>query len=139
MQAHDVGLLQQLVQRDVAEAEHLGQDPGRPHVVGDDFHAEALGDPDDVEPNAARADHAEGLALQVESLQAGQREVAALCADVSAVDVTGKRQDEPEGVLGDGRLAVVGDVRHDDAALGAGRKVDVVVAGRAGGDQAQPG
>ena len=47
-------------------------------------------------------------------------------------DVPPEREDQREGVLGHRMDGVVADVRDEDAALGAGAKVDIV--GPGGGD-----
>jgi hypothetical protein len=56
---------------------------------------------------------------------------------VGVVDLAGQREDKAEGVLGYGVLAIRGNVTDDHAPLSTRLQVDVVVSGRAGGDEAQ--
>src|ERR1700723_756719 len=83
----------------------------------------------------AVADDARRLAGQLDALPDVPlpRPDGAIAAD----DPLGQREGEGEGVLGDGGVAVAGDVGDRDAAVGCGRQVDE--GGRAGaGERDQP-
>src|SRR5439155_12170421 len=123
---NDVGGAQQLVERNVAEIQHLGEQRLAPEVVGDHLHPEALGDLDGVQANPPRAHDAQGFSRQIKTAQRLERDVARQSVDKSFVDVSRQGQDQREGVFGDGVLAVRGDICHGDAALAAEGQINVV-------------
>ncbi|VFT59779.1 Uncharacterised protein [Pseudomonas aeruginosa] len=66
-----------------------------------------------------------------------QREIALAGPVVGAVQAPVERQDQADRVLGDSVRRIGGDVHHRQAERFGGGQVDVVVAGRAQGDQAR--
>jgi hypothetical protein len=100
---------------------------GQPGRVGvrrprDDVQADRLEQRREPGADAAVADDPGRLAGQLDALPDVPlpRPDGAVVAD----DVLGQREGEGEGVLGDGGVAVAGDVRDRDAALSRGRQVD---------------
>jgi hypothetical protein len=138
---HAPGLVgQQQVERDqVGGRQQLRQfheplsgrgQPGRVAVQRprDDVHADRLEEARQARADAAVADDPGRLPGQLDALPDVPlpRPDGAVVAD----DVLGQREGEGEGVLGDGGIAVVGDVRDRDAAISCDRQVDE--SGRAG-------
>jgi hypothetical protein len=97
--------------------------------------AEAEHDPGEHRADLAGADDPDGPAVQVEAEQAVQREVALADPVVGPVDLAVEREDQADGVLGDGVGRVAGDADDAQAEAARGGEVDVVEAGRAQGDQ----
>ena len=99
---------------------------GDERVVGDDAHPEAERAPGDLLADAAEAEHAERLALELDPAPGRALPAALLQRRVRLRDVAGERDQQADGVLrgrGDGRLGRVGD---DDPAAGGRLDVDVV-------------
>ncbi len=134
VQAEDVALGEQGIEVRVLAAE------GGQRGVGlrvDQQHAAAEAEHDAREHRAdlPAADHPDGLAVQVESGQAVQREVAFAGAVEGAVDAPVQRQDQRHRMFGH-RVRRVGRHPHHRQVEGrGGGQVDMVVAGRAQGDQ----
>ena len=85
--------------------------------------------------NLAGADDAGGAAVELAAQQAVEGEVALAHAVPGAVDLAVQRQDQRQGVLGDGVRGVGGDADDGDAGARGGGQVHVVEAGAAQGDQ----
>ncbi|MNP12257.1 hypothetical protein D3C76_1044840 [compost metagenome] len=135
VQADDTGFAQQLGQRQVAGAEGQQFRVGV-RVIGQQLAAEAGHDAGEGGADLAGADHADGFAVQVETGQPVQGEVAFAGAVVGPVQAPVEGQDQRHGVFGHGVWRVGRHAYHGKAeALGSGQ-VDVVVAGRTQGDQA---
>ncbi|MNE26899.1 hypothetical protein D3C80_1202880 [compost metagenome] len=135
VQADDTGFAQQLGQGQVARAEGQQLRVGV-RVVGQQLAAEAGHDAGEGNADLAGADHADGFAMQVETGQPVQGEVAFAGAVVGPVQAPVEGQDQCHGVFGHGVGRVGRHAYHGKAqALGSGQ-VDVVVAGRTQGDQA---
>ncbi|MNO97301.1 hypothetical protein D3C76_890040 [compost metagenome] len=136
VQADDVRLAEQPVELDELAADGLDF-AVRVGIVGQHTAAEAGHDAGEHHADLAGADHADALAVQVEAGQAVQREVAFAGAVVGAVQVAAERQDQADGVFGDGVGRVGRHPHHGQPERPGGGQVDVVVAGRAQGDQAR--
>ena len=104
-------------------AEALGADEG---VVGDDAHAEGAGADRDELADAAEAEHAERLALDLGAAELAALPLAGREAGVRLRDVAGEREHQRDRVLGGGDRVGLRRVGDDDALLGGGRDVDVV-------------
>src|SRR6185312_11341585 len=99
---------------------------GDERVVGDDAHPEPERPPRDLLADAAAAEHAERLALELDATPGRALPAALLQRGVGLRDVAGERHEEADGVLGrrgDRRLGRVGD---DDPAPRSRLDVDVV-------------
>jgi hypothetical protein len=122
----EVGLLQQLVERDELHAELLGAGRRDVGVVGDDVDAERLQTRRDERADAAEADDAERLLIEL-----GARVLRALPLPlrqrgVRGGNVAGEAQDVADGQFG-GRDDVGCRGVHDhDTGRGRGLDVDVV-------------
>ncbi|MCY1289334.1 hypothetical protein D9M70_384230 [compost metagenome] len=134
VQADDLRFAEQFVERQVAGAEglHLGVGDG---VVGQQLAAEAGHDAREGGADLPGADHADALADQVEAGQPVQAEVAFAGAVVGAVQAPVEGQDQRHRVLGHGVRRVGRHPCHGQAEALCGGQVDMVVAGRAQGDQ----
>ncbi|MNL23991.1 hypothetical protein D3C87_1454090 [compost metagenome] len=134
MQADDLRLGQQLRQAQVAGAEGLDLRVGK-GVVRQQPAAKAVHDSGEGRADLPGADHADGLADQVEAGQAMQGEIAFAGTVVGAVQAAVERQDQRHRVFGY-RMGRVGRDPYDRQSqpLGLGQ-VDMVVAGRTQGDQ----
>ena len=77
-------------------------------------HAEPLGDPDNPPSDPPGADHAKGLAVEIEASQAALREVSAPGPFDGFHEMTAHGEQEGEGMLRDRMVPVVGNVadRH---------------------------
>ena len=117
-------------------AEALGGDE---LVEGDDVHLEALGALGDELADAAEADHAEGLAVELGALELGAVPAPGDQRFVRLRDVAEEGQSQRQRVLGGGDRVRLGRVGDDDAAAGGGGDVDVVDAGAGAADHLQVG
>ena len=98
-------------------------------VERDHVHLERLRALRDQLADAAEADHAEGLAVELVAGELGARPLAGRKGGVGPRNVPGQRQREGQRVLGGGDRVRLGGVDHHDAALGRCIDVDVVDAG----------
>ena len=121
---------------DAELAEALGGDE---LVEGDDVHLEALGALGDELADAAEADHAERLAVELGALELGPVPAPVDQRAVRLRDVAEQGQRQRQGVLGGGDRVRLGRVGDDDPAAGRGRDVDVVDAGAGAADHLQVG
>ena len=139
VQGDDVGAAEQLLERlgalDAELAEALGGDE---LVEGDDLHLEGLGALGDELADAAEADHAERLAVELGALELGPLPGAADQRAVRLGDVAAEGQHQRQRVLGGGDRVRFGRVGDDHAAAGRGRDVDVVDAGAGAADHLEP-
>ena len=110
---------------------------GDERVVGDDAHAERLGADRDELADAAEAEDAEGLALDLGAAELAALPLAAGERGVRLRDVAGQREHQRDGVLGGRDRVGLGRVGDDDALLGRGRDVDVVDADAGAADDLQ--
>ncbi len=131
MSARPSSSLQLLDALDPELAEALRRDE---LVEGDDVHLEGLGAFGDELADAAEADHAERLAVELGSLELGPLPGAADQRGVRPRHVAAEREHQRQGVLGGGHRVRFGRVGDDDAAPGRGRDVDVVDAGAGAAD-----
>ena len=128
----DVGARLGLLDAELAVA--LGGDE---RVEGDDVHAEAARARGDELADAAEAEHAERLLVDLDAAELRALPLAGGQRAVRLRDVAGEREHQRDGVLGGGddvRLRRVGD---DDAALGGGLDVHVVDADARAADHPQ--
>ena len=136
----EVGLTQQLFERgpllDVQVGEPGVGDVG---VVRDDLHGEAVGPLRHQPADAAQADDAQGLAVELAALELGAAPLAALDEAVGPGDVAAAGQDETHGVLGGRHHVALGRVADDDALLGGVGHRDVVEPRAGAADDAQVG
>ena len=139
VQGDDVGAAEQVLEvlgpLDAELAEALGGDE---LVEGDDLHLEALGALGDELADAAEADHAEGLAVELGALELGPLPGAAGQRAVRLRDVAAEGEHQGQRVLGGGDRVRFGRVGDDHAAAGGGRDVDVVDAGSGAADHLEP-
>ena len=103
----------------------------------DDLHVERLGALGDELADAAEADHAERLAVELVAAVARARPLAADERAVRLGDVAAQRERQRQRVLGGGDRVRLGRVGDDDPALGRGVHVDVVDAGAGAADHLQ--
>ena len=135
MKGDEVGPREELVARldalDAELAEALGGDE---LVEGDHVHVEGLGALGDELADAAEADHAQRLAVELVAAVARARPLARDQRAVRLGHVATQRQRQRQRVLGGGDRVRLGRVGDDDPALGGGRDVDVVDAGAGAAD-----
>ncbi len=124
----EVGLAHHLLQREQLDAHLLG--PLRRHVgvEGHQAHPEGVGPLGHEGADPAQADHAEGLAVQLDTLPAGALPLARLEGGVGLGDVAGLGEQQGHGVLGRREDVGPGGVDDHDAPAGGGGHVDVVEA-----------
>ena len=137
MDGEEVGLGDELVERqqlDVHLPRPLGGDE---RVVGDEAHAERRRPLGDELADAAEADDAERLVGQLDALPPAALPAAGLQRGVGLGDVAGLGQEQRHGVLGRRDDVGLRGVHHHDARGGGGVDVDVVEpdAGPADDDQ----
>jgi hypothetical protein len=137
VQRHDVGLGIQLVEVGVADAEPLALGV-RVRIGREQPAAEAVHDAGEYRPDLARADDADRATAQVEAEQAVEREVALAHPVEGPVRAAVQRQDQRDGVLGDGVRRIRRHAGDGDAQPFGRRQVDMVEAGRAQRDHARP-
>jgi hypothetical protein len=129
-----VEVLEALRALDAELLEALGGDE---LVEGDDVHLEALGALGDQLADAAEADDADRLAVELGALVLGPVPAAVDERAVRLRDVAEEGQHQGDGVLGGGDRVRFGRVGDDDAAPGGGRNVDVVDPGAGAADHLQ--
>ncbi len=130
--AVDVGARLGLLGPELAEA--FGGDE---RVVGEHAHAEALRAGGDELADAAEAEHAERLLVDLDAAELRALPLVRGEAGVGLRDVARQREHQRDGVLGGGDDVGLGRVGDDDAALGGGLHVDVVDADAGAPDHAQ--
>ncbi|MNL12556.1 hypothetical protein D3C87_1334280 [compost metagenome] len=134
VQADDLRLGQQLRQTQVAGAERFDLRVGV-RVVGQQLATETVHDFRERCADLPGADHADGFAHQVETGQPMQAEIAFAGTVVGAVQAAVECQDQRHGMFGH-RMGRVGrNAHHRQPETFRGREVDMVVTGRAQGDQ----
>ena len=119
---------------DVELAGDFGADVG---IVGEDGHLKSLGAAGDFGANAAEPDEAERFSANFSALSAGFFPAAGVNGGVALRDRTGDREEEGEGVFGDGGGVAAGGIRDQDAAAGGDLDVDVVDANTGAADDAK--
>ena len=132
LQQQHAAARQQLVQRHVGRR-HLGVREG---IVRQHLAAQALEDPQHAAPDAPGADHADGLAVQVEAEQSVELEIALAHPGRRAVRLAHQGQQQRQRVFGHRVRRVLGHTRHRQPKLLRGLQVDVVEAGTAQQHQA---
>ena len=139
MQGQELGGREHVVRAlDALDAELAEALLGHERVIGDDAHPEAERAARDLLADAAEAEHAERLALELDPAPRRALPAALLQRGVRLRDVARQRDQQADGVLGrrgDGRLGRVGD---DDPAAGGGLDVDVVDPHARAADHLQP-
>ena len=129
MQRDDVRLRRNLVGPDVtAKPFELGR---AMDVVADHAAAEPSHDPTEDDSDPAGADHSHGAAVEVETHEAVELEIAVARAVVGPWNLAIERQEQGDGELGHGVRRVVGDPHDLDAESCCRVQVDLVEAGRA--------
>ncbi|MNL11452.1 hypothetical protein D3C87_1322900 [compost metagenome] len=135
MQADDLRFGQQLRQAQITGAQRFDLRVWA-WVIRQQLATEAVHDFGEGRADLPGADHADGLAHQIETGQPMQAEIAFAGAIVGAVQTAVECQDQRHRVFGHG-MGRVGRNAHDRQAQAFGRcQVDMVVTGRAQGDQA---
>ncbi len=122
---------EQLVELHALHAQPIGGLARQIGIVGDDLHAKAERAARHLGADPAQADDAQDLAEKLHALQAVLLPAPRLEGDVGGRKTAGQRQQQPQGVLGDGGGVAARRVHHDHPALGRGLHVDRVDA-RAG-------
>ena len=137
VQAHVVGLLEQLVEVDETHTQLPRPLRRGVESPGDHFHAEGFPDACHLGTDVPGADDAEDLTPHTE-IHAPRPLVGANLGGLEG-GALGHREQQAEHVLGHDRRRTSGLVRHDDAQLPRRRQVDHVRADRAGCDHPQIG
>jgi hypothetical protein len=99
---------------------------GDERVVGDDAHPETQRAPRDLLADAAEAEHAERLALELDSAPGRALPAPLLQGGVRLWNVAGERDQQADRVLGGGRDRRLRRVGDDDPSARGGLDVDVV-------------
>ena len=134
----DIRAAVQLVKRDVGDARRPGILLVGTDVVGQHLHAEPLQNANQRPGDAARADDAGRLAVEVKAQQSVQREVAVARPPVGPVHLAVERQQQRHGVFGHGMGRIGRYADHADAARGRHLEVDVVEARAAQRNEPHP-
>eukprot|EP01022_Parablepharisma_sp_SALTPOND_P029698 TRINITY_DN743_c1_g4_i1.p1 TRINITY_DN743_c1_g4~~TRINITY_DN743_c1_g4_i1.p1 ORF type:complete len:1335 (-),score=475.41 TRINITY_DN743_c1_g4_i1:5534-9538(-) len=116
---------------------HAGRGFLGKRIVRQHLHAQRHRRSRHAATDGAKADQAEGAALQLQALVGGLVPVALAHARIQAHHVLGAGHHQRPGVLGHGRGIGTGRRLHGDAALLGGLAVDGVDAGAVLGDHAQ--
>ncbi|MNJ45349.1 hypothetical protein D3C77_404390 [compost metagenome] len=136
VQADDLCLAQQLRQFQITRAQGQQLRVGV-RIVRQQLASETGHDAGEGGTDLASTDHPDGFAMQVEAGQPVQAEVAFAGAVVGAVQATVEGQDQGDGVFRHSMRRIGRYTNHRQAQAFRCAKVDVVVAGRAQGDQAR--
>ena len=126
MQGDVVRLGQQVFQVQEGHVHFVGHGFGDVGVVGDDVHAEGLCAPGDEAANIAKANDAQGFAVEFRAGEVGAFPLAGEEGGVGGGDVAADGEHEGHGVLGGSDGIGARGVHDDDAAGGGGFDVDVV-------------
>ena len=138
MERDDIGPGEEVVATDEFEAGGAGF-RRRVGIERDDMAAEALENFPGDRADAARADESGGFAVKIKALKAFEAKIATAHAVVGEVGVAVEREQERDGVLGDGVRRIGGDVGDGEAQRRGGGEIDLVVARAAEGDQTNAG
>ena len=103
----------------------------RKRIEREHAHAEAAQDLRGDAADFSRAENAGGLAVEIEADESVEREVEVVDAVVGARDFAIEREEQRDGVLGDGVGRVSRDARDGEAEFLRGGEVDAVEAGAA--------
>ncbi len=122
----EVGLAEQLLERDQPDTELRGAAGLDVGVVGDEGDAEGGQPLGDQDADAAQAHHADGLLGDLDAGELRPLPGALAQRGVGGRDVPGGGQQQRHGVLGGADDVGGGGVDHHDAAGGGGGDVDVV-------------
>ncbi|MNP00864.1 hypothetical protein D3C76_926620 [compost metagenome] len=135
MQADDLRFGQQLRQAQVASAEGFDLRVGV-GVIGQQPAAKSAHDFGEGGTNLTGADHADGLAHQIETGQPLQSEIPFASAVVGAGQAAVECEDQRYCMFGNGVGRIGRDTHDGQSQAFCCRQVDMVVTGRAQGDQA---
>ena len=140
VEGEEVGVLEELFERDQEGTALLLSNFSCVGVVGEDFHVEGGGEFRDYSADGAEADDAEGLTVEFESTVVnvavdGVFPLTGLEVAVEVGDAAGEGEHEANGVFRDGAGVASGGVDDDDAVLGGGVEVDVVEGGAADAEE----
>ena len=133
----EVGLGEQLVEGHQADAHLRGAAGLHVGVVGDDLHAEGRQPLRDQHADAAEADDADGLLVELDAGVLAALPLAVLERGAGRRDVAGGREHQRDRELGGGDDVGGRRVDDHDAGLGGGLDVDVVEADAGAGDDLQ--
>ncbi|VVN48106.1 hypothetical protein PS655_06053 [Pseudomonas fluorescens] len=135
MQADDPRPREQLRQAQIARAQrqYIGV---RERIVGQQLAAETVHDFREGRTNLTGADNPDGFANQVETGQTVQAEIAFTGAVIGAVQTTVEGQDQRHGVFGHRMRRVGRYAYHGQSETFRRGQIDMVVTGRAQGNQA---
>ncbi len=139
MQGDDVGALEHLLDPAGALDAQLAKALGGDELVeGDHVHLEALRTLGDELADAAEADDAECLPVELSALELGAVPTAGGQRGVGLRNVAEEGENEGEGVLGGGDRVRFGRIGDDDPPPGRRRDVDVVDPGAGAADHLEP-
>ena len=136
VQCYHIRLTQQLFKARIAKIQQLAIKGMRRLIVCEHAHAEAGSDADDMKPNAARANHPKSFTPQVEATQPLPTEAACADGSLGISEPAGEREHESKSMFGDGVFPIGPDISNANSAFVTNIEIDVVAAGRTGGDQA---
>ncbi len=138
MQRHDVGLLQQIRQRDQLDPGLVGPLVRQIGIVGQHPHPEGPCPPGDLGPDPAGADQSQRLAEQLHPLERAPLPLPGSECGVRLRDVPNDRQHQRDRVLGRRVDVAARRVQHDHPPTRRVVEVDVVDADARPPDHLQP-
>ena len=133
VQRNNITARKELVKLDVADGVAVVKVLCGEFIVCQHLHAKAAADVDKHAADLARANDANGLAVQVKACHVVEAEVKVARADIRLVDAADRGEQHCHGVLGDRIGRVGGDAENVDLAKGIAH-VNVVEARAAQGD-----
>ena len=126
MQGDEVGLLQQLFQGDLLDADLDRALGGQERIIGQHLHAQTDGPIGGDGADIAAADDAEGLAGQLDTHELRLFPLAGMGRFVGLRDLAGQREHHGDGMFGGGDGIAERRVHDHNAMGGSGLLVDVV-------------
>ena len=139
VQGDDVGLGQEILQRDQLGPDAAGALLREKRIVCDGPHFHRLQAPSHGGPDHPEADNPGGLASQLRADECGSVPFAGAQRRVGRRQMTRQREEQGDGQLGRGDRVAAGGVEDDDAAFGGRVEVDVVDAGSSPADDSESG
>ena len=139
MERKVIRIREDLVDADEGYGVFAGNDGRHKGVEGDEIHAKGTRPPRDLDADASKTDDAEGFAAQFGALQRLLLPLAGVHGCVGAGDAACHGDHESERELRDGDGVCTRGVHDDDAAMGGGRRVNVVDTHARAADDTEPG
>ena len=134
MQTHDIGLAEQLLQRDILDPERLAVRIWK-GIKGENAASKPVHDPAEDLPDVSRPHNAHRFAVEIESLQPAQFKIPLPHPIVRFVDAAVQGQNQSHGVLRN-RIWRIGRNPNDlEAVLCCGGEIHVVEASTAQGNK----